>query len=35
MQSPSIKETVDASFAKVKESYQIFIEMSNLVRRSL
>jgi hypothetical protein len=35
MQSPSIKETVDASFTKVKESYQIFIEMSNLVRRSL
>jgi hypothetical protein len=31
----SIKETVDESFAKVKESYQLFIEMSNFVRKLL
>jgi len=33
--TPSIKELVDGSFAKVKEAYQAFIEMSDLVRKSL
>lgn len=32
---PSIKEMVDESFAKVKDSYQLFIEMSNFVRKLL
>jgi hypothetical protein len=32
---PSIKDLVDASLTKVKETYQIFIDMSNLVRKLL
>ncbi len=31
----SIKDLVDGSFTKVKGAYQVFIEMSDLVRRSL
>lgn len=35
LQPLSIKDMVDKSFSKTKESYQIFIEMSNFVRKLL
>lgn len=35
LKSTSIKGMVDESFSKVKDSYRIFIEMSDLVRKSL